>query len=272
MERLVVLAPALVPAALILGAFAVYSLLTAIGKQPPKRTKKERGNAFDYLIHFFHWFIWPVERTVFRSRLTPNQVTLAALACCVGAGLAIATRHLATAGWLYVMAGLLDILDGRLARHKKISTRSGAFLDSVTDRWGELFVFSGFAWFLRDSYWLLAVLLAMSGSLMVSYTRARGEALNIDIKGGIMQRGERIFLVSSATLVTAWFDAVRETQEYGIAVIGVALTITGILTAATAIGRWVRGFRELERLEKLERGDDPDVEVPVTSELRDVKR
>lgn len=272
MERLVVLAPALVPAGLILGAFALYSLLTLIGKQPPKRTKKERGNAFDFLIHFFHWFIQPVERLIFRSKLTPNHLTLLALCCCVGAGLAIATRHLATAGWLYVISGGLDILDGRLARHKKISTRSGAFLDSVTDRWGELFVFSGFAWFLRDSYWLLAVLMAMGGSVMVSYTRARGESLNVTLAGGIMQRGERIALVSIATLVTAWFDAVRETQEYGIAVIGVALSITGVLTAATAIGRWVRGFRELERLEREERGDSDDVKVPVTNKLRDVKR
>jgi phosphatidylglycerophosphate synthase len=268
-ERLVVLAPALIPAAIVLGGFVVYSVLTLIGRRPPKRTIKERDNAFDYLIHFFLWLIQPIERLIFSSRLTPNHLTLLALVSCVGAGLAIATHHLATAGWLYVVAGGLDILDGRLARAKKISTKSGAFLDSVTDRWGELFVFSGFAWFLRDSYWLLAVLLAMGGSVMVSYTRARGEALSIDLGGGIMQRGERIALVSAATLVTAWFDAVRETQEYGIAVIGVALTITGVLSAGTAVGRWIRGYRELERLER----DEPEVEMPpVSSKLRDVKR
>jgi hypothetical protein len=87
-----------------------------------------------------------------------------------------------------------------------------------------------------------------------------------------MQRGERIALVACGTLVTAWFDAVKDTQEYGIAVIGVALTITGVLASGTAIGRWIRGYRELERLERLERGDDPDIKVPVTTELHDVKR
>lgn len=259
------------PAAIVLGGFTLYCVLILIGRSPAKQTNKERGNAFDFLIQFFYWLITPVERLMLSSRVTPNHVTMLALACCIGAGLAIATRHLATAGWLYIAAGGLDILDGRLARAKKISSKSGAFLDSVTDRWGELFVFSGFAWFLRDSAWLLAVLLAMAGSMMVSYTRARGESLNVTLGGGIMQRGERIALVSIATLVTAWFDAVKETQEYGIAVIGVGLTITGVLVSWTAIGRMVRGFRELERQERDDKDDDV-VDVPVTSKLRDVKR
>ena len=259
------------PAAIVLGGFTLYCVLILIGRSPAKRTNKERGNAFDFLIQFFDWLITPVERLMLSSRVTPNHVTMLALACCIGAGLAIATHHLATAGWLYIAAGGLDILDGRLARAKKISSKSGAFLDSVTDRWGELFVFSGFAWFLRDSAWLLAVLLAMAGSMMVSYTRARGESLNVTLGGGIMQRGERIALVSIATLVTAWFDAVKETQEYGIAVIGVGLTITGVLVSWTAIGRMVRGFRELERQEREDKDDDV-VDVPVTSKLRDVKR
>lgn len=272
-ERLVVLAPALIPAALVVGAFGVYVALCLVGRRPPVRTERDkaRGNAFDFLIDFFHWLLGPIERLIFSSGLRPNHLTLAALACCVGAGLAIATRHLATAGWLYIIAGGLDILDGRLARKKNLSSRSGAFLDSVSDRWGELFVFSGFAWFLRDSYWLLAVLLAVIGSVMVSYTRARGESLKVVLGGGLMQRGERIALVSSATLVTAWFDAVKDTQEYGIAVIGVGLTITGVLASATAVGRLVRGYRELQRLERQEAGDS-DTEIPVSSKLRDVKR
>lgn len=245
MNRIVVLAPALVPAAYFLLGFFVYCALTLIGRRPASRSDKRRGNAFDFLIQFFMWLIQPIERAVFALRPTPNHLTLTALACCAGSGLAIATRHLATAGWLYIIAGGLDVLDGRLARASKQSSRSGAFLDSVADRWGELFVFSGFAWFLRDSAWLLAVLLALGGSLMVSYTRARGESLGIKLDGGAMQRAERICLVSIGTLVTAWFDAVKDTQEYGIVVIGVALALTGLLASGTAMGRWVRGFREL---------------------------
>jgi phosphatidylglycerophosphate synthase len=245
LDRLVVLAPALVPAAYFIVGLLVYTGLCLIGRRPPTRTDKRRGNAFDFFIHYFLWLIQPIERAVVALRLTPNHLTLMALVCCAGAGLAIATRHLATAGWLYIIAGGLDVLDGRLARATRKTSRSGAFLDSVSDRWGELFVFSGFAWFLRDSAWLFAVLLAIAGSVMVSYTRSRGESLGIKLDGGVMQRAERICLVSLATLVTAWFDAVKDTQEYGIVVIGVGLAITGVLASGTAAGRLIRGFREL---------------------------
>ena len=245
MERLVVLAPALVPAAYFIIGFAIYVGLCAIGKRPPRDSNKDRGNAFDFLIHFFIWLISPIERAIVALKLTPNHLTLAALACCAGSGLAIATKHLASAGWLYIAAGGLDVLDGRLARSKKLSSRSGALLDSVSDRWGEIFVFSGFAWFLRDSPWLLAVLLAMAGSLMVSYTRARGEGLGITLSGGVMQRAERVCLVSIGTLVTAWFDAVKATADFGIPVIGVALVLTGVLASGTAMRRWIRGYKML---------------------------
>src|SRR4029077_18703874 len=106
----------------------------------------------------------------------------------------------------------LDVLDGRLARAMNRQSRAGAFLDSVTDRWGELFVFTGFAWFLRGSVWLLAVMLAVIGSVMVSYTRARGESLGIVLDGGNMQRAERIALVSLGTLVTAYFHSTLSTR------------------------------------------------------------
>jgi phosphatidylglycerophosphate synthase len=111
-------------------------------------------------------------------------------------------------------------------------------------------VFTGFAWFLHDSPWLFAVMLAVTGSLMVSYTRARGEALGISLDGGNMQRAERIALVSIGTLITAWFNAARDTQEYGIHVIGVALLIVGVGSTATAVSRWVQGYRMLREKEE----------------------
>jgi len=246
-----------VPAGIFVIGFILYCTLCLLGRRPAITERRERGNAFDFLIHFFIWLIGPIERVIQSLKITPNHLTIAALVCFAGSGLAIATRHLSTAAWLYIAAGGLDVLDGRLARARGMSSRSGALLDSVTDRWGELLVFSGFAWFLRDSVWLLAVLLAMAGSIMVSYTRARGEALGVKLAGGVMQRAERIALVSVATLVTAWFDAVRETAEFGIQVIGVALVICGVLASGTAIGRWIRGYKLLRAEELAESGELP---------------
>ena len=271
MERLAVLAPALIPVAYFLGGGVIFLAICAIGKRP-RVDRARRGNAFDFLIDYFIWLIQPIEKGVRALKLTPNHLTLLALLCCAGAGLAIATRHLATAGWLYIAAGGLDVLDGRLARASGMSSKSGALLDSVTDRWGELFVFSGFAWFLRDSAWLLAVLLAIGGSMMVSYTRARGESLGVKLDGGIMQRAERITVVAIGTLVTAWFDAVKETAEYGIPVIGVALVITGVLASSTAIGRWARGYRLLAEMDAEEAGQTKSDKAAMSGKLRKVER
>jgi phosphatidylglycerophosphate synthase len=248
-DRLIILAPALIPAAYVLAGMVLYLVLCSVGRRPPRTFDRERGNFFDFFIHYFIWLLGPIERGLLAARLTPNTLTLGALLACAGAGFAIATGHMATAGWLYVAAGGLDILDGRLARATGKQSEAGAFLDSVTDRWGELLVFSGFAWFLRDSYWLLAVMLAIAGSMMVSYTRARGESLGIDLAGGLMQRSERVTLVSIGTLITAWFDAGRDTQAYGAHVIGTVLLLTGLGSAGTAIARWVRGVRLLRERE-----------------------
>ena len=247
MERLVILAPALVPVGFFLGALVVFTALCAVGKRPYVGDRRSHSSFFYYFIDFFIWLLRPIERALIsHPRFTPNHLTFTSLAACASAGLAIATNHMATAGWLYILAGGLDVLDGRVARATGTQTRAGAFLDSVTDRWGELFVFTGFAWFLRGTPWLPVVMLAVAGSLMVSYTRARAESLGIQLDGGNMQRAERIALVSIGTLITAWFNAHIDTQEYGVIVIGVALLIVGVGSTVTAITRWVHGYRILQ--------------------------
>jgi phosphatidylglycerophosphate synthase len=251
LERIVILAPALVPVAYFLVALAIYSGLCLIGQRPETGETRKHSAFFYFFIDYFIWILRPIERAVLKNpRLTPNHLTFTSLAACASAGLAIALNHMATAGWLYIFAGALDILDGRVARATNRQSKAGAFLDSVTDRWGELFVFSGFAWFLHGSPWLMAVMLAVTGSLMVSYTRARGEALGISLDGGNMQRAERIALVSIGTLITAWFNAARDTEEYGIHVIGVSMLIVGVGSTSTAISRWVQGYRILREREE----------------------
>ena len=104
-------------------------------------------------------------------------------------------------------------------------------------------MFAGYAWFLHDSPWLLAVFAALGGSTMVSYTRARAEGLGLSVRGGLMQRAERIVLVAGGTLLAAW---------YGVDDIATATTILGAHDAAvrrrldgTAIGRWITAYRQL---------------------------
>lgn len=254
MERVIILAPALVPVAYFLVALVIYSGLCLIGQRPDTGERRKHSRFFYFFIDYFIWLLRPIERALLKNpRLTPNHLTITSLAACASAGLAIGTGHMATAGWLYILAGALDVLDGRIARATGHASKAGAFLDSVTDRWCELFVFTGFAWFLHESIWLLAVMLAVTGSLMVSYTRARGESLGIALDGGAMQRAERIALVSIGTLITAWFNAAHDTREYGIHVIGVALLIVGVGSTGTAISRWIQGYRLLVEKEEASR-------------------
>lgn len=147
-----------------------------------------------WIRHYLMWVLSPFERALVRLRVPPTAITLASLAAAAGAGVAMARGCFALGGWLYLATGILDIFDGRVARATGRVSRSGAFIDSVIDRYAELLVFGGLAFYYRGTAWALAlVLAAQAGSLMVSYARARGEALGVDVKIGTMQRPERLF-------------------------------------------------------------------------------
>ncbi|MFH0899556.1 MAG: hypothetical protein V2A73_02880, partial [Pseudomonadota bacterium] len=111
------------------------------------------------------------------------------------------------------------------------------------DRWGEFLVFGGLAVLLRSQLGVAAVILAMAGSQMVSYTRARGEALGCMLAGGTMQRAERIATVGVAMLAGAIGSATKAFD--GRLVLSLALLVVGFFTAATSIHRLVTGFAAL---------------------------
>jgi len=146
-----------------------------------------------YLRHYIMWVLGPWERALVRWRVTPNALTFASfLVACVSAT-CFALGNFGAGGWLYLLTGILDILDGRIARATGMVTKGGAFFDSVMDRYAELVVFGGLAVYYRNSWALFVALIAAVGSVMVSYTRARGEALGVQVNIGTMQRSERLF-------------------------------------------------------------------------------
>ena len=246
-ERFYILAPALLGVVYLLVALAAYSVLCATGRTPQVEGLDRRRftEIFGpFLVRYMLWLIRPVEKRLV-GRVSPNAITLVSLAACAAAGATAALGLLASAAWLYAGAGIFDILDGRLARATGRQTKAGALFDSVSDRWGELFLFTGLAWYLRESTWLLVVMLAVAGSMMVSYTRARGEGLGLQLDGGTMQRAERIVLLSVGMFVAAWLAVGADTSRYAVPVVGWSLLIVGAASTATAVGRWVGGYREL---------------------------
>ncbi|MFN2387491.1 MAG: CDP-alcohol phosphatidyltransferase family protein [Thermoanaerobaculia bacterium] len=199
-----------------------------------------------WLKEWLLWVISPVERAAVRRGIAPEVFNYVGLILSAGAGAALAAGFLPLGALLYLLCGAADVLDGRIARARGVSSEYGAFLDSTLDRFAETFVFLGLAWYFRS--WPAAglfCLLALAGSLLVSYTRARGQGVGVDFNKGIMQRAERIVLLSAAALfdgmVTAWLEWARGTlMAVTVLLIGVGSMVTAVYRT-TAIGRRLRG-------------------------------
>jgi phosphatidylglycerophosphate synthase len=245
-SHLIILAPAAFLVGFFIVMFAIYAIRVARGDQLDLGTYKVTTILNAYWAGFMVWLLRPIERLLLARHVSPNIITLAALLACVAAGIAVALGHLAFGAWAYIFGGILDLLDGRIARLQGTDSKAGALFDSVCDRWAELALFTGFAWALRDAgSCLLAVMAAIAGSMMVSYTRARGEGLGIQLSAGAMQRAERIILVAVGMLVAAWLGASPATVDYVAPTLGVAVGVCGVLSIGTALGRWIEGQRLL---------------------------
>jgi phosphatidylglycerophosphate synthase len=194
---------------------AVLALVLAILATMPAFALKSRQRTTDadvaarpatlmlgfWVRDWFMWLIGPLERPLIRARVSPDLFNYAGVGCGVWGGLAFAFDNLPLAGLAVALGGVCDILDGRIARALNVADERGAFLDSTLDRFAETLTFLGIAWRLSDDpRTVLASMLAITGSLLVSYARARGEALGVQCKGGLMQRAERLVAIAIAGL------------------------------------------------------------------------
>ena len=233
------LLPALVLAAYFFIGLAVYSIRTAFRGQHRDEDMESRGSSVLVGLWIRLYFIWvtrPLWFVLQRSKIPASSVTTLSLLVALGAGVAIAAGRFALGGWLYLFSGMLDVFDGRLARSQGSQGPSGAALDSVLDRYSDGFVLIGFAWFYRGSWVLLAVLVALLGTMLVSYIRARGEGLGVESKVGLMQRAERIVYLGAATAFSPIIEAMLVPDDphpiHRLAVVGIfLLAITTQLTA-----------------------------------------
>jgi len=148
----------------------------------------------------------PAIRLLIAARITANQLTLAGLALAWAAGMLIAAGAPMVAGALLLLSGLLDALDGELARQSGTASPFGAFCDSIADHYGDFAVYAGIAWTMvrsGDAASILLVMLARFGSLVGSHIRSRAGMMGLDTKDvGIFTRAERI-IVLAVGLLTA---------------------------------------------------------------------
>jgi CDP-diacylglycerol---glycerol-3-phosphate 3-phosphatidyltransferase len=180
----------------------------------------------DWIKNGYLRLIDPVANWMVRRGVHPNTITVIGTLCTVGGGIIYATGHIRTGGWFLGLTALFDVLDGTVARRSNRSSTFGAFLDSTLDRLADGFVLGGLAIFYATS----PVNRSVPLMIVTSYTRARAEALGLDAKVGLLQRPERVVLLSAPQ---AFFGLVF--HGWVLALIIVILTVTAWITVVQRV-------------------------------------
>jgi CDP-diacylglycerol---glycerol-3-phosphate 3-phosphatidyltransferase len=179
------------------------------------------------------------------SRLTPNAISIAGLVGNLIAAVLILEEDFVLAGVAFILGSLCDMFDGRYSRMSGKGTPFGAFLDSTLDRVEEGVVLAAVAaWFAKESNDVAvgATVIAVVGSYMVSYTRARAEALGVECKVGIASRAVRVVILS-AGLVFAAGELIPDVD-----LLEPAIYVLAALTVFTALQRVLHVRRQLARV------------------------
>ena len=236
----------------VLLAVIVLSLLSmvlyaAVRKGPDADAQSKNaqflGGAGDFILHWFLWVVTPLATLSIKLGITADHYNFLGLGLGAASGVLIALGHLELGGWALILSGVCDILDGRVSRATGATNQYGAFIDAVLDRFIELFLFVGFAHFLKGFPFGAVVAAGVLGSsFLVSYARAVGESLNVNCTGGLMQRGERLALVCLALLadrpVAAWMGWPLGTLCFWtLALIAVASFLTAVHRTVWIAGR-----------------------------------
>jgi CDP-diacylglycerol--glycerol-3-phosphate 3-phosphatidyltransferase len=187
-----------------------------------------------------------------RLGVNPYMLTLVGLLLSIFTAVVIAQGFLVAGGLLVLFAGIFDMLDGAMARVRNTATTFGAFFDSTLDRYSESIILFGllyyaiqrpglhdFVWpFPHEQAWMIGLIyIAVIGSLMVSYTKARAEGLGLECKTGLLARPERVVILAIGLLSGTYI---------------LALAILAFFSQVTTIERIVHVWRTTSRAAKIE--------------------
>jgi CDP-diacylglycerol--glycerol-3-phosphate 3-phosphatidyltransferase len=194
------------------------------------------------LVTGFSDLVAPVAEWLIRMRVHPNTITSTSAMFTIGAGAAFGLDQPRIAAVWLLLSGVLDILDGQVARRGGMASTFGAFFDSTLDRIGDAFLFAGIIVYFQTAptqavpvLGVIAGLAALTGSFLVSYARARAEGLGIECRVGVAQRPERIVGVGAPTL---FFGA----GPHGILLL-VIIAILAVVSWITVVQRAAHVFR-----------------------------
>lgn len=198
--------------------------------------------------------IEPVADFLVRKRVRPNTITTIGTVCTIIAGVIFAMGHIRTAGWFLGLTALFDVLDGTVARRTNSSTLFGAFYDSTLDRVSDGMLLGGLVVFYATHKvhasvpMLVITLLGLIATFLTSYTRARAEGLGLDAKVGLLQRPERVTLLSAPQAF------------FGLALNGWVLALIVTLLSVTA---WITAVQRIMFVYRTTEGADRESANPV---------
>lgn len=195
------------------------------------RNPGEQSKLIAWLRESSRGILESIARVLQATHVSPNMLTVIGFVVALVVAVVLASGQLRLGGVLMILAAVFDAFDGTLARVSNRTSRFGAFLDSTLDRYSESVIFLGLlVYYFQTGLQTEAILavVALVGSLMVSYTRARAEGLGLDIKSGLLTRVERVVILI-AGLISGWML--------------VALWLLAILTNVTALQRIYAAWR-----------------------------
>src|SRR6266852_298502 len=183
------------------------------------------------------------------SKIHPNVLTFLGLVINIAAAVLLAAGNFRAAGLVVIGAGLFDMVDGRVARETNRVTRFGGFFDSVLDRYSDLSLFMGLLVYyasINRFFYIVLTAIVMTGSVMVSYTRARAECTIPKCKVGFLERPERVVLIIIGALAGRMAPV---------------LWVIAVLSNLTVIHRMVYTWQETKRLEEAQLRAVPEAET-----------
>lgn len=242
--------PSLVPLLAVLLVAVVSMAIYRITPQGRQTGTDLTGRGGSFVLGFwtrnwFYWMIAPVRRACLALRLTPTVFNALGVLLGLASMVFFARGELPWAGWMILLSGVADVLDGEIARARDLASSTGAFLDSTLDRYAEIAAFVGLTLLYGEGWPVVVVLVGLSGSLMVSYTRARGEGLGISCKGGIMQRAERMLILGLGSILDPALSGALGKEPGFLLLILVAAIAVG--TVGTSVYRTIWISRALAR-------------------------
>jgi len=197
---------------------------------------------------FWLWMTNPIEEYLVKNRFHPNTVSFIGFAITSFSCIAFTFGWVVVGGWCVLLGGTMDIFDGRVARRTGKITMSGDYLDANLDRISEALMYLGLLNFYANQLFFYVVFTAFMASMMISYSKARGYQLKMDVKVGLMQRPERIVWIGIPAIFSPLFAAAVNTwlpiSHYWLSAVGI--TVVAMMGAYTYWQRFDFIYKKLK--------------------------